>query len=207
MIGLTAAQLAQKPEQTELFTNVHITIGMGPDPEKDDFRTAGNTPTVAIFDKFGNRVGQSKNTEHIGGYHKKYDAGKAKKVWVKEKEVITLRIKNEQMEHQGQVDPAYLFLAALETDAPCIAAVSASGNGVAWNWFGDIAAQCPGIQWYASNKMVGDGVLQAEMCLARPRFLQGYLGSRVEPSYAGLLGHSSAEGTIRQLARHTLQRG
>ncbi|KAI9701956.1 MAG: hypothetical protein M1836_001300 [Candelina mexicana] len=152
LLGLTAAQLAKQPEQDDLFTNVQITVGTGISA------TAGNTPTVAIWDKYGQRVGQSKNTEHIGSTHKKYDAAKAKQVTVKEKEVIPLSIKNDQMQNIGQVNPAYLFLAAWENDAPCVAAVSASGNGVTWNWFGDIAVQCPGTQWYNSDKIVGDGV-------------------------------------------------
>ncbi|KAI9696253.1 MAG: hypothetical protein M1836_005806 [Candelina mexicana] len=157
-VGLMAADLAKsfasKPLPEEYVTNVQIGIGTGLDSMQ------GNCPNVNVYTKEGLRAGQSKSNEHLGGKHETFKASKAKKVWINEKDLITLRIENTQLDGGAkQIEPHYLKLTMFENDAPCIASVSAASAGVSWGWFGDSAKVC-GAQWYHSNKIFGDSTYQ-----------------------------------------------
>ncbi|KAI9709030.1 MAG: hypothetical protein M1812_007786 [Candelaria pacifica] len=193
MAGDLIAEFANKPPAAELITNVAIGVGTGLDT------MAGNCPNVNVYNAKGERAGQSKSNEHLGGTHRKFDAKKAKKVTITEKQVITLAIENKQLPGgAAQIKPAYLKLTAFKNDGICIASVSASGDGVQWGWFGDNAKPC-GAQWYHSNKFFGDGTYQPSCIWLDGDFSKGIFARGISMH---MQDFSTAQAVYDQFTKH-----
>lgn len=123
-------------QNVDSSTSVEIGAGIGPGGAQGDF--GGAVPAVSIWNEEGARLGQYKPSKN-----EKITAGtsNSKPITVTQNEGAT-----------GQ--PEYILLTTVNTDAICITYVTVSGNGVSWNWMGDVGYTCGG-DWYPSTAKFG----------------------------------------------------
>ncbi|WEW57827.1 hypothetical protein PRK78_003294 [Emydomyces testavorans] len=124
--------LGHKGPNPDKQTTVVLAVGNAPN-------AGGSVPHVALWDKYGNRIGQFKGDEdgHID-----------------DSTIKTITINNDQ--NGGKpAQPEYISVVMHEKDAICLSAVIASGNGADWTWTGDLGYTCDA-QWYPSQFPIGN---------------------------------------------------
>lgn len=133
--AISLSETLRGAQSVSSSTSIEIGAGIGANGDKGDF--GGNYPAVSIWNAQGDRLGQ-----YVPG-NDKIDAGtsNSKPIVVEQNQGAT-----------GQ--PEYVQLTTVRDDALCITYVTASGNGVSWNWMGDIGYTCGG-DWYPSTAKFG----------------------------------------------------
>ncbi len=123
-------------KQVDPNLQTHIVTGVG-----DNANAGGSKPHIAVWDENGRRVGQYRGDEdgHVGDKHGT---------------TIGFFFNNDQ-NGKKPAKPEYVSIVMHENDGICLAAVSASGDGVQWAWTGDMGYTC-GAQWYNSKYTVGN---------------------------------------------------
>lgn len=121
-------------QNTASSTTVEIGAGIGPNGDSGTF--GGAVPAVAIWNEQGARLGQ-----YLPKGDKIAAGTTGTPIVVSQTEGAT-----------GQ--PEYLQLTTVNNDAICITYVSVAGNGVNWNWMGDVGYTCGG-DWYPSTAKFG----------------------------------------------------
>lgn len=123
-------------QNVDSSTSVEIGAGIGPNGNAGSF--GGAVPAISIWNEEGARLGQfmPSNGENI-------------KAGTSNSQPITV------IQNQGATgQPEYIQLTTVNDDAICITYVTVSGNGVSWNWMGDVGYTC-GADWYPSTAKFG----------------------------------------------------
>lgn len=136
LTALTAVPLANDlfPQSRGSSTVVRVAAGLSLPRDGDYARTGGNTPSIALFDESGERIGFKS-----GARHGKIGDGKFKDIVV------------EPINKDNSRAPAYLSVPSSGNDALCIADIYITPPSKEfWAFFGDVPKEC-GVAWYRSN--------------------------------------------------------
>ncbi|KAH4039405.1 hypothetical protein HBI95_033940 [Parastagonospora nodorum] len=142
---LVAMGLATKPvEKPSLAsTNIQIIVGhaSGDKNNKDPRELGGGCPDVALWDDYGQRIGQYKP-----GKKCKIRTGDLSEIW---------NVKHKQTKpSMSQADPYYVMLSTMSDNAICISAISVVGQKIQGNFYGDLGFRC-GMSWFLSDNAIG----------------------------------------------------
>lgn len=123
----------------KVYSSTYVEIGAGFASVDATYEsTGGAVPAISIWNEEGSRLGQ-----YMPSKNEKIEAGTSNSVpiYVPQDQGAT-----------GQ--PEYILLTTVNKDAICITYVTVSGNGVSWNWMGDVGQTCGG-DWYPSTAKFG----------------------------------------------------
>ncbi|GFG01005.1 hypothetical protein IFM61392_01602 [Aspergillus lentulus] len=122
------------PHPSESSTVVRVAAGLSLPRDSDFARTGGNTPSIALFDESGERIGFKS-----GARHGKIGDGNFKDIVV------------DPINKGNNRAPAYLSVSGSGDDALCIAYIYITPPSKEfWAFFGDVPKEC-NAPWYHSN--------------------------------------------------------
>ncbi|KAH5528916.1 hypothetical protein HBI29_009080 [Parastagonospora nodorum] len=131
------------PKPSLASTNVQIIVGHAPgDNENNDpSELGGGCPHVALWDDFGERIGQYSPSKGC-----RVHTNNVGEVWnIEHKQTVP---------SMSQADPYYVMLSTTSKNAICISAISVVGQKIQGNFFGDIGSMC-GMTWFLSDNAIG----------------------------------------------------
>jgi hypothetical protein len=134
--ALTIIPMAKEmfPHPSGSSTVVRVAAGLSLPRDSDFARTGGNTPSIALFDESGERIGFKS-----GARHGKIGDGNFKDIVV------------DPINKDNNRAPAYLSVSGSGDDALCIAYIYITPPSKEfWAFFGDVPKEC-NAPWYHSN--------------------------------------------------------
>jgi hypothetical protein len=134
--ALTMIPMAKEmfPHPSGSSTVVRVAAGLSLPRDSDFARTGGNTPSIALFDESGERIGFKS-----GARHGKIGDGNFKDIVV------------DPINKDNNRAPAYLSVSGSGDDALCIAYIYITPPSKEfWAFFGDVPKEC-NAPWYHSN--------------------------------------------------------
>ncbi len=135
LTGLTMIPMAIEmfPKPQSASTSVRIAAGLSM-PGEGSASTGGNTPSIALFDEDGNRIGFKSGTRQG-----KINDGNYKDIIV------------DPIDSSNNRAPSYMSVSGGGEDSICIAYIYVTPPSKEfWGFFGDVAKECGG-SWYHSN--------------------------------------------------------